>query len=187
MRIAEEANLYGVRVKTIRSDGFQLCMKGVDGDSFHVQAIYGTWIGLWKVIKCCIRNNREQYVPGEDGSDAKARKGNAELPGRLEDLDNTYLDPPPPGESVAGVFDGIEGIADDYGDEEKKEISDLADSPETSKKVRVKSPIKAKWLLPIVHSSIADGPNISYKEIYELLKVCAAVQCHIFRFSFVIV
>ncbi len=76
--------------------------------------------------------------------------------------------------SVAGVFDGIEGIADDYGDDKKKESSDLADSP--SKKVRVKSPIKAKWLLPIVHSSIADKPNISYKEIYELLKVCAAVQ-----------
>ena len=123
-----------------------------------------------------IRNNREQYVPGKDGSDAKARKGNAELPDRLEDLDNTYLDPPPPGESVAGVFDGIEGIADDYRDDEKKEISDLADSShETLKKVRVKSPIKAKWLLPIVHSSIADRPNISYKEIYELLKVCAAV------------
>ena len=33
-------------------------------------------------------------------------------------LINTYLDPPPPGDSVAGVFDGIdEGIADDYGDE----------------------------------------------------------------------
>ena len=64
------------------------------------------------------------------------------------------------------------------GDDEKKESSDLADSP--SKKVRVKSPIKAKWLLPIVHSSIADRPNISYKEIYELVKVCAAVQCHIF-------
>ena len=95
-------------------------------------------------------------------------------------LINTYLDPPPPGESVAGVFDGIEGIADEYSDDKKKEISDLANSPETSKKVRVKSPIKAKWLLPIVHSSIADRPNISYKEIYELLKVCAAVQCHIF-------
>ena len=42
MRIAEEANLYGVRVKTTRSDSFQLCVKGVDGDSFHVKAIYGT-------------------------------------------------------------------------------------------------------------------------------------------------
>ena len=168
MRIGEEANLYDVHVKTIRSDGFQLLVKGVDGDSFHVSTVYRTRIGLWRVIKCCIRNNREQYVPGEDGSDAKARKGKTELPGGLEDLDNTYLDPPPPGESVAGVFDGIEGIADEYSDdEEKKEINDLADAPETSKRVRVKSPIKVKWLLPIVHSSIAVRPNISYKEILD--------------------
>ena len=180
IRIEEEANLYGVHLKTICSDGFQVLVKGVDGDSFHVKSVYGTWIGLWKVIKCCIRNNREQYVPGEDCSDIKAKNGNADFPGGLEDLDETYLDPPPLGESVAGVFDGIdEGIADEYSDdEEKKESIELADSP--SKKVRVKSPIKAKWLLPIVHSSIADRPNISYKEIYEPVKVCAAVQCHIF-------
>ncbi len=56
----------------------------------------------------------------------------------------------------------------------------MADAPETSNKVRVKSPIKAKWLLPIVQSSIADRLNISYKEIYELLKVCVAVKCNIF-------
>ncbi len=80
IRIAEEANLYGVCVKTIRSDGFQVLVKGVDGDSFHVSAVYGTRIGLWKVFKCCIHNNREQYVPGEDGSNAKARKGQA-VPG----------------------------------------------------------------------------------------------------------
>ncbi len=173
-------------MKTICSDGFQVLVKGVDGDSFHVSTVYGTWIGLWKVLSCCICNNREQNVPGEDGSDAKARKGKAELPGGLEDLDNTYLDPPPPGESVAGVFDGVEGIADEYSDDKKKENDDLADAPETSKKVRVKSPIKAKWLLPNVHSFIAERPNISYKEIYKLLKVCAAVKCNIFRFSFVI-
>jgi hypothetical protein len=196
MRIAEEANLYGVRVKTICSDGFQLMVKGVDVDSFHVQAVYGTRIGLWKVIKCCIRINRDQYVLGEDGSDAKARKGNAELPGGLEDLDHTYLDPSPLGESVAGVFDGIEGIADDYGDDKKKEISDLADSPKTSKKVRVKSPIKAKWLLPIVHSSMLIGQtfhtrkytscsrfvllcNVIYSDFLSLLSdksFCAAVE-----------
>ena len=75
------------------------------------------------------------------------------------------------------MFDGIEGIADDYGDDKKKKSSELADLP--LKKVRVKSPIKAKWLLPIVHSSIADRPNISYKELHELVKVCAALQFHI--------
>ena len=118
--------------------------------------------------------NREQYVPREDGSNAKARKGQVESPGGLEDLDSTDLDPPPTGESVAGV-DAVEGIADEYSDEEKKENDDLADAPEKAKKVRVK-----KWLLPNVHSSIADSPNMSYNEIYKLLKVCAAVECNIF-------
>jgi hypothetical protein len=46
IRIAEEANLYSVREKTIHSDGFRVLAKGVDGDSFHVSAVYGTQIGL---------------------------------------------------------------------------------------------------------------------------------------------
>ncbi len=101
MRIAEEANLYGVCVKTTRSDSFQLCVKGVDGDRFHVQAIYGSGIGLWTVLKCCIYIDREQNVPVEDGSDAKAKNGNADFPGGLEDLDETAL--PWVGESKATI------------------------------------------------------------------------------------
>jgi hypothetical protein len=42
MRIVEEANLYGVRIKIIWSDGFQVNAWGVNGDPFHVVAYYGT-------------------------------------------------------------------------------------------------------------------------------------------------
>ncbi len=51
------------------------------------------------------------------------------MPGGLEDLDNTEIDPPPPGESVAGVFDAVEEIADEYSDHKKKANDDLADAP----------------------------------------------------------
>ncbi len=42
MRIVEEANLYGVQIKIIRSDRLQVDARGLNGDPFHVIAYYGT-------------------------------------------------------------------------------------------------------------------------------------------------
>ena len=42
MRIGEEANLYGVQIKIIHSDSFQVNVRGADGDPFHVLAYYGS-------------------------------------------------------------------------------------------------------------------------------------------------
>ncbi len=39
-----------------------------------------------------------------------------------------------------------------------------------AKKPCTKSPIKAKWLVPLVHSAIAEAPNLSCKEIIILLQ-----------------
>jgi hypothetical protein len=49
MRIGEEANLYGVRIKIVRSDSFQVYVRGANGDLFHVLAYYGTMALKWKV------------------------------------------------------------------------------------------------------------------------------------------
>lgn len=39
--VEEEANLYRVWVKIVHSDGFQINVRGCEGDSFHVLAYYG--------------------------------------------------------------------------------------------------------------------------------------------------
>ena len=41
MRIVEEANPYGIFIKSVRSDPFQLNVVGCCGDPFHVYATYG--------------------------------------------------------------------------------------------------------------------------------------------------
>ncbi len=74
MRIIEEANLYSVRIKIIRSDGFQVDARGVNGDPFYVVAYYGTTAFKWKVTKCITWNGRLAYVPVEKGQKKSAGK-----------------------------------------------------------------------------------------------------------------
>ncbi len=40
-----------------------------------------------------------------------------------------------------------------------------------AEKPHTKSPIKAKWIVPLVHSAIADAPNLSCKKIIILLQL----------------
>ena len=68
MRVAEEANLYGVWIKIVRSDGLQVDVRGADGDPFHVLGYYGLTAHRWKVTKCITRNaGRMAYDPREKG------------------------------------------------------------------------------------------------------------------------
>ncbi len=41
MRVAEEANLFGVWSKIVRSDGLQVDVRGADGDPFHAMGYFG--------------------------------------------------------------------------------------------------------------------------------------------------
>ena len=47
LRIAEEANLFAIRIQTRRSDLFQLQVYGAGGDPFHVHANYRTAKNMW--------------------------------------------------------------------------------------------------------------------------------------------
>jgi hypothetical protein len=65
MRVAEEADLFGVWIKIVRSDGLQVDVRGADGDPFHVLGCYGLTAHRWKVTKCITRNaGRMAYDPG---------------------------------------------------------------------------------------------------------------------------
>ena len=56
MWIAEEANFYGVQIKIIWSDGFQVDIRDINFDSFHVVAYYGIASDEWKMTKCITQN-----------------------------------------------------------------------------------------------------------------------------------
>ena len=67
----------------------------------------------------------------------------------------------------AGIFDGDEGNADDSDDEDTEDEDD--GRTKSMKAPRVKSPIKSKWLVPLVKGAIAEKPNISNKALTILL------------------
>ena len=80
MRIAEEANLHGVWIKIVHSDGFQqVDVRGANGDPFHVLGYYSVTAIRWKVTKCITRNaGRMACVPAENGR----KKGNGKDKGK---------------------------------------------------------------------------------------------------------
>jgi hypothetical protein len=108
MRIVEEANLYGVRIKIIWSDGLQVNARGVNGDPFHVVAYYGTTAFKWKVTKCITRNGRLAYVPVEKGQKKAAGKGMGE-DSAIPPLNVSDLPPPPSNEAVGDAFEDTLG------------------------------------------------------------------------------
>jgi len=65
-----------------------------------------------------------------------------------------------------GIFDGDEGNADDSDNEDAE---DEEVGPIKLMKARVKSPIKSKWLVPLVKGALAEKPNISNKALTMLL------------------
>jgi hypothetical protein len=169
MRIVEEANLYGVRINIIRSDGFQVDARGVNGDPFHVVAYYGTTAFKWKVSKCITWNGRLAYVPVEKGQKKAAGKGMGE-DSAIPPLNVLDLPPPPPNEAVGDAFEDTLGGLEE-GNPDKGPIPVENKIPvKMAKKPRTKSPIKAKWIVPLVHSAIAEAPNLLSKEIILILK-----------------
>jgi hypothetical protein len=110
MRIMEEANLYGVWVKIIWSDGLQLDARGLNGDPFRVVAYYGTTVFKWKVTKCITQNGRLAYVLVLKGQ----KKGAGKVMGEdsaIPPLNVSDLPPPPPNEAVGDAFeDTLDGL-----------------------------------------------------------------------------
>ena len=149
LRIAEYANLFGVRTTIKRSDRFQVMVTAINGehDLFLVRGSYSQSNG-WKITVCvegsgCIK---EPTTPTAIAIAA---------PPEREDS-TALLDP----EEIIGDME--EGNADD-----SEEIDSVADS----KKRKHKSPtIKSRWLATLVKLAIAEKPNISNKDMASLLK-----------------
>ena len=141
--------------------------------SFHVYANYGTKEQQW-TVKICItcHAGRLLYVSGS----AKTKKKVPKIPS----LDVGDLALPDDKEVVKGTFDadggGLlskEGVADDIDDvvhnEELKFVAKQDFSGHKKDDVRLKSPMKVKWLAPLCYQAVAATPNISTKELVAVL------------------
>jgi hypothetical protein len=173
LRIAEEANLFGVRIQSRRSDSFQLQTYGAAGDPFHVHGNYRSTKRMWVVTECETRIGRTKYIPRRVGNSSGGQddvlsasdrmivdpEDSAAIPSNDETFEAGIFD-------AAGIFEGNEGNADDSDDED----DEAEKTPQTGRKqTRVKSPIKSKWLVPLVKVPIAEKPNISNKALMQLL------------------
>jgi hypothetical protein len=144
--IVEESNLYGVRIKIIWSDGFQVDARGVNVDPFHVVAYYSTTAFKWKVTKCITRDGRLAYVPVEKGQQKATGKGKGE-DSAIPPLNVLDLPLPPPNETVGCAFEDALGVLEE-GNPDKGPIPVKTKIPgKIAKKPFNKSQIKAKWIV----------------------------------------
>ncbi len=80
------------------------------------------------------------------------------------------LPPPAPNETVGDAFeDALGGLEEDNPDKEPIPMETKI-PVKIAKKPCTKSPIKAKWIVPLVHSAIAEAPNLLSMEIILLLQ-----------------
>ncbi len=122
------------------------------------------------MTKCITRNaGRITYDRGEKGrtkGKGKSRGKNTIPPPAVADLA-----PPPPNETVGGAFDDLCGILEEEGNPDKAGMFIGQTIAIKSKKARrMKSPIKTKWIVPLVFSAISATPTLLSKEITALLK-----------------
>ena len=138
MRIAEEANYTGCRVFIKRSDDYRVQCNGCDGSSFCVRAVFSPSTG-WKITKA---ETRDITMPeeSEEFENVPTEADGLEVEENDEDAD------------------GMVGDADGDADVVVR----------VAKSNRVRSPMKSRWLFPIIKEVIAKMPNLSNREMMNL-------------------
>jgi hypothetical protein len=148
LRIVEEANLYGVCMAIKRSDTFQVNTHGLNGDAFHVYGNFGKSAG-WKVTACVVGIKSISRPATPNATAAEKRTSPAG--------NNNSVDP------LALVeIGGQEGNLDDIDGDDTDDDGNGNEMKTTSE--RQKSPVKSKYLLPLMKAAITERPNISSKE-----------------------
>jgi hypothetical protein len=94
-------------------------------------------------------------------------------PPTAKDQTDGVTPPPKPEGDMAGILDG-EGDADGENNDaisvDADQSTEKDKKSKKQKKVRQKSPIKSRWLIPIVKAEVSQRPNIPNKELKALLK-----------------
>jgi hypothetical protein len=144
IRIAEEANLSGINVSVKRSDDFRVEVVGSKQSKFAVIAACSSVKG-WRITVCQTRleadTTNTDYPTADDHEE-----------------DNEHPDD-----------EGLEGDADGLSDDDDGDDEETPKQQRKYKSLVPRTPIKALWLLPFINDKIADTPNISNREMRNLL------------------
>ena len=171
VRIAEEANLYNVEVANVRSCNKRVYYDGRGGAQFKVRARptldkgwtvkeYSRW-----TVPSIPPIGSTQPVGGED--EDQGNQGNEDASkedtsdGEEEEDEERDGGDDIVGEEEEGTADGD----DIFGEE------GATDNTTKMKKRQRRSPIKSKWLVPLIKETIAERPNMSHKECAHLLRL----------------
>ncbi len=154
LRIVEEANLYGVQTAIKRSDTFQVDARGLNGDTFHIQGNLGKNTG-WKVTVCVVGIESISCPATPNATAAEKRTSPAADNNRVD----SFLE-------IRGQESNLNNTARARDDTDDNGIGN-------KKKERIKrqkSPMKSKYLVPLMTAALTERPNIFNKEMTTILK-----------------
>ena len=156
IRIAEEFNLQKIAIATLRSD---LCQLLVVGNDFYVKASCRD-SGIWKVSTCIVRS--------EDGS-MPDNKYTIEYAAKIAAADAAAA-------AAAAIVDAADEPRDDMDDQVSVMDSGKVNDDENGGNVPAKTkivlphyPYLAKWIVPLIHTTIAETPCASSKKLKNVL------------------
>ena len=170
MRIAEEANLRGVWITTIRSDSRVLL---VVGDKFYVKANNSERNG-WVVTTAIVRlgdgnlpdNSVTRQLTKRLAEEARLDKKSKNIP-IADDVDIQIID------EIEEKDEEIEEKDKDIDDMSANDSDDDDDGKEKTRKEEGRrshpSPYQAQWLVPIIRGTIANAPMTSNHHLKQLL------------------
>jgi hypothetical protein len=152
IRIAEEANLKHCEVSIDRSDNHRVHANGRNGSTFVVRVYFGLNHG-WRVSQ--FKSENSIVAP--------------ELPPILpqfEATSNVRHNQEGDKEEVGADGGGNDSVSDDDDDSTP---SDDEGKAKAGKKTKMRSPIKSRWMVPLIKQAIKERPNMSNKECSQLL------------------
>jgi hypothetical protein len=153
IRTAEEANFSGCSTSSKRSDGRRLQIIGIPHSWFRISANFSPSYG-WKVTRCDTRI--AQPVNNDDIAQEE----------EVVDKGGVDIDTGEESEQSEG--------GDDFEEEGNPDGSDADGSvtiKESKNSRKTRTPIKARWIYPFIKCEIAQTPNMSNREMKNLLVV----------------
>ena len=149
LRIGEEANLSGCRVSCKRSDDYRVQVYGSDtSSSFCVKAVFSISAG-WKITTAETRDIALSQADSDNLEDVATEPDHG-LEG-VDENDDDHAD---------GV---VMGDADADGDADEVIMRSVA------KGNCNRSPIKSRWIFPLIKEVISKAPNLSNREMKNIL------------------
>jgi len=140
LRIAEGANLWGVRIILKQSDTHQIRVVGLQ-DTFHVVAYFSDSRSEWKITKCDIQHSKV------NGQPPVQPLTDDDIPHDSAVDDMLHME--------VGHADGDVPTPTNTGVRGRPQLPMCGRGKVKVKQPRIRSPLKSKWLIPIVKVEVS--------------------------------